>query len=101
MLHLLGLDLHEGGLSGAKLYFLHPAITPAELARQIGHVPVVDQLARSGLVNLLRIHRVTEAGDLPRASEVDFLLAENDLVPEELWATASLAPLDEPSSPLL
>lgn len=85
-LHLCGLDLGDAGLTGAKLYFLHRELRASAAATMFG-----ETLAGWGdrtWRNLLRIHRLrgAGAGSGSRADEVDFLLAENDLLPEDVAA---------------
>ncbi len=81
-LHLLGLDVGAGGLSGAKLYFV-----------EAGRGPRFDTWPVP-LANTLCIHRLQGPDDpgfeLP--SEIDFPLPENDLT----WAELSSSPLMAP-----
>lgn len=79
-LHLLGLDLHERGLAGAKLYFLHRSIA----VEDVGPMPAIAGLSR--LENLLRIHRMRCADDpeLSQPAEIDFALADNGLLPDQV-----------------
>jgi len=83
-LHLVGLDLGSQGLLGAKLYFLHTDISLEELHAEVGRVPAIAGV--SHWRNLLRIHRMRSPGDprLSRAAEIDFALAENDLLPQQV-----------------
>jgi hypothetical protein len=83
-LHLCGLDLGAVGLVGAKLYFLHRELRPAEARAWLG-----DTLASWGerrWHNLLRIHRLRGPGGegLAQPTAVDFHLAENDLLPTDV-----------------
>lgn len=103
-LHLMGLDLGDAGLTGAKLYFLHSRLTTDAVRQEIGPVPLLDPLARGGLselCNVLRIHRVSgPAGrGLAAAAEVDFALAENGLLPSSLLGATGLELLSRGETP--
>jgi hypothetical protein len=80
-LHLLGLDVGQDGLSGAKLYFVE---------QQRG--PRFEAWSRA-LANTLRIHRLQGPDDacFQEPTEIDFSLPDNDLSFEELAASPVMA----------
>jgi hypothetical protein len=91
-LHLLGVDLGERGVVGAKLYVLHRRLDVASVASRIGRAPLVEALAARGqreLRDVLAIHRLSAPGDpgLLRAAEIDFAPGDSGL------AWADLRPL--------
>lgn len=83
-LHLLGIDLGDRGVLGAKLYFLHPRLDLAEAPARIGPVPLLAALSEGAcreLRDVLTIHRL-EAPDDPAVSrpvEINFALADSGL----------------------
>ena len=101
-LHLCGLDLGAAGLVGAKLYFLHREVSSARTRELFG-----ETLARLGerpWRNVLRIHRLrgAQGGGGARADEVDFHLAENDLLPRDVdaWLGGADSPYERLSHEL-
>lgn len=83
-LHLLGIDLGDRGVTGAKLYFLNARLDLAEAPARIGPAPLLAALFenhRRELRDVLTIHRL-EAPDDPAVSrpvEIDFALADSGL----------------------
>lgn len=98
-LHMIGLDLTENGLSGAKLYLSHAAVEP-------GRGPLADAL--SGLSSeprsyrhVLEIVRLSAASRadaaLPPASDVDLGLADNALGWDDIARAPATAAIVEGS----
>jgi hypothetical protein len=82
-LHLLGVDLGEGGVTGAKLYLHHRRIDLTE-ASPIGPVALFERLRAAGrreVRDVLAIHRLVAPEDagLERAAEIDLSLSDNGL----------------------
>ncbi len=103
-LHMLGLDVGDGGVQRAKLYYRYPRLSVADFAARMGRVELVADLARAGmaeLCELLAIHHLTSAGagDIGPVREIDFALRDNGLLPRDLEASPSLARLFDPAGP--
>jgi hypothetical protein len=86
-LHLLGLDVGDEGLAGAKFYFLARALAPGETSTWAPrwHRP---------LANALLIHRAQGPDDpgAARPSDLDFAPDESGFGWSELAASTALAP---------
>jgi hypothetical protein len=104
-LHLLGLDIGDRGVAGAKLYFIYPRLPVERYEERIGGVELVDHLHRRGLREIrqaLAIHRLTAAdeGLVGPAREIDFALRDNGLLLRDLQGSRTAAPLFDPAGPV-
>jgi hypothetical protein len=96
-LHMLGVDLGRDGLTGAKLYVLHPSAGPGDGAFGAALAAALGPIGGGRAIrNALAIHRITQdsaAGTLPPPSDADLGLAENDLVWDDVARAPNLADL--------
>lgn len=99
-LHLLGIDLGPGGISGVKLYFLEPELDLGRGGGLQDATPLLADLVKRGrhrLRDALIIHRAAGPDDpgLDRPAMIDFGLLANELRWQDLVACPSLGGLAE------
>lgn len=92
-LHLLGLDLGDSGLRGAKVYWARERLEHADAARLLG--PGRWPASLPQLRDVLLIHRLTgpDGAGAREASELHFGLADNGFVAGDLTTSPLFAEL--------